>query len=289
MISSKLSIVIPSHNRIDLLRLCLKSVTEFAPSDTEIIVVDDGSDESQASGVALGFGLAPIRNARPLGFARAANLGIAAANGAFIELLNDDTQVTYRWADAALPLFEDPSVAAVAPLVLQGPNHDPIPTIDSAGDEYDIGGFAQKRGRGQRLSQKFLSPCEVFGASASSAFFRASVLRDVGAFPESFGAYFEDVDLAWRIQNAGFRTLYQPTSVVWHRVGSSYRQRRSLLEMQSRNEEFVYWRNVPGLWRAFPRHVAVLGGKALRRIREGTFMPFALGRLRAIVETIRRR
>jgi GT2 family glycosyltransferase len=219
-----------------------------------------------------------------LGFAVAANRGIAAATGAVIELLNDDTQVTAGWADAALERFADPTVAAVAPLVLQGPRGDVVPAIDSAGDEYDPGGFARKRGHGEPLSARYRQPCEVFGASASSAFYRADVLRAAGGFPEEFGAYFEDVDLAWRIRRAGFRAVYEPRSVVWHRVGSSYRPRRALLERQSQNEERVFWRNVPGVWRLLPRHAAVLMGKALRRGREGALVPWAVGRLRAFAE-----
>jgi len=78
--------------------------------------------------------------------------------------------------------------------------------------------------------------------------------------------------------------VYEPQSVVWHRVGSSYRKRRALLERQSQNEERVYWRNVPGVWRTLPRHVAVLAAKAVRRVREGTLVPWAVGRLRAFAE-----
>jgi len=72
--------------------------------------------------------------------------------------------------------------------------------------------------------------------------------------------------------------------VVSHRVNSTYRKRRSLIERQSLNEERVYWRNVPGVWRTLPRHAAVLAAKAVRRVREGTLVPWAVGRLRALVE-----
>jgi GT2 family glycosyltransferase len=284
MTTTPLSIVIPSHNRPDLLQLCLASVRAHAPPETEVIVVDDGSPGAVVSEVAVAFGVTAIRHARSRGFAAAANRGIAAASGRVIELLNDDTQVTAGWAEAALALFADPTVAAVAPLVLRGPCGDVVPVIDSAGDEYDPGGFARKRGHGRRLTADYQLRCDVFGASASSAFYLADVLRAVGGFPEEFGAYFEDVDLAWRIRRAGFRAIYEPRSVVWHRVGSSYRKRRALVERQSRNEERVFWRNVPEPWGRLPRHVAVLAGKALRRIREGTFISWAVGRLRAFAE-----
>lgn len=283
-----LSIVIPSHNRPDLLRLCLASVRRNAPAGTQVVVVDDGSHDGLVSEAAGEFsGVTVIRHDRPLGFAAAANRGIAAATGRVIELLNDDTEVEPGWADAALARIADPTVGAVAPLVLHGPPGPGVPIIDSAGDEYDRGGFARKRGHGQPLTDLFREPGDVFGASASSAFYRADVLRAAGGFPEDFGAYFEDVDLAWRIRRTGFRCMYEPASVVWHRVGSSYRRRRALVESQSRNEERVYWRNVPGVWRMLPRHVAVLAVKAVRRVREGTLVPWTVGRLRAFVEVPR--
>src|SRR5207247_9152509 len=137
-------------------------------------------------------------------------------------------------------------VAAVAPLVLR-PDQDAEGTleIDSAGDRYYIGGVASKRGHGQALDATYLQPCRVFGASASSAFYRRDVLLRVGAFPSSFGAYFEDVDLAFRIQRAGFRILFEPNSGVFHHGGGSYRSLgRRLLEQQSRNEDRVFWKNV---------------------------------------------
>ena len=164
------------------------------------------------------------------------------------ELLNDDTEVTPGWAEAPLARFDNPLVGAVAPLVLRWPGLAGMsPRIDSAGDRYFIGGIAGKRYHGQLLNQVNLDPCRVFGASASSAFFRRSALLEVGLFPEEFEAYFEDVDLAFRLHWAGYRVVYEPAARVRHRVSASYgRPRRRLLEQQSHNEERVFWRNLPG-------------------------------------------
>ncbi len=129
----------------------------------------------------------------------------------------------------------------------------------------------------------------MFGASASSAFYRRDLVLSVGAFPERFGAYFEDVDLAFRLHRAGGTIFYEPASRVYHRGGSSYgRPGRRLVEQQSCNEERVFWRNLPGrdLIRALPRHLAVLAAKAVRRCHEGTLIPWACGRLRAWSEVV---
>jgi GT2 family glycosyltransferase len=298
-----LSVVIPSHRRADLLRACLASVTRFAPPGTQIVVVDDGSPGEIVSRTADGLpGVEVVRRPRPGGFCAAANAGIAAATGAVVELLNDDTEVTAGWADAAVRWFADPRVGAVAPLVLQD---DPArrsrglpPLVDSAGDEYDFGGFARKRGHGEQwavgrgqwaVKRPFsLSTVAgpVWGVSATAGFYRRDVLLRAGGFPESFGAYFEDVDLSFRLRRLGYAAWYDPTSVVWHRVSASYGRRpgRRVLEQQSRNEELVFWRNVRGRdrWRYLPRHLAVVGGKAVRRLGEGTFFPWAVGRAKGV-------
>jgi GT2 family glycosyltransferase len=223
------------------------------------------------------------------GFCVAANRGIAAASGDFVELLNDDTEVCSGWAEAALAAFADESVGAVAPLVLRWPGGPPgVAAIDSAGDRYYLGGVAGKHGHGN-LRPNHLQPRFVFGASASSAFYRRAALRRVGAFPESFGAYFEDVDLSFRLHWAGYRVRFEPAACVLHHVSASYggppgRPSPALLERQSRNEELVFWRNLPSasLARAVPLHLAVLLAKAWRRWRHGELLPFLRGRLQVL-------
>jgi GT2 family glycosyltransferase len=283
-----LSIVIPTHHRSDLLRACLRAVRLHAPAGTEIIVVDDASPNSSASAIALEFGVTPIRLSRQRGFAVAANTGIRASRGAIVEMLNDDTEVQPGWADAALRWFDDAAVGAVAPLVLAWP--DGV-VIDSAGDRYFLGGVAGKRGHGALLrtssESEFLQSCPVFGTSAAAGFYRRAALDRAGLFPEEFGSYFEDVDLAFRLNRAGYRTMFEPSSRVLHHIGASYgKQGRRLVERQSCNEERVFWRNLPTplLRRALVPHVLVLLGKAWLRLNEGTLLPWAFGRLRVACE-----
>jgi GT2 family glycosyltransferase len=283
-----LSVIIPSHCRSELLRACLASVIRLAPPGTEIIVVDDASPRCCISRTSAAFaGVHTLRLPRRRGFCAAVNAGLRAAHSAIVELLNDDTEVTAGWAEAALRAFADPRVAAVAPLVLQRADATEGPRIDSAGDRYYLGGIAGKRGHGLPPGGRFLQPGRVFGASASSAFYRRDVLRRIGAFPESFGAYFEDVDVSFRLNRAGFRIRFEPGSRVYHRVSASYgKPQRQLLQQQSRNEERVFWRNVPppALARALPRHAAVLAGKAWRRWQEGNLLPFLCGRLQVLAD-----
>jgi GT2 family glycosyltransferase len=279
----------------------------FTPTGTEVIVVDDGSPEAVVSRVAGEFpGVKVVRRQKAGGFCAAANAGIAAASAPVVELLNDDAEVTGGWAEAAMRWFVDERVAAVAPLVLQ---NDPSrrarglpPLIDTAGDEYDCGGFARKRGRDQESGvggrgsegavssptpdPRLLTSGFVWGASACAAFYRRDAILRAGGFPEHFRAYFEDVDLSFRLRRLGYQIVYDPEAVVWHRVSGSYGKTpsRRVLEQQSCNEERVFWRNVRGRERLrwLPRHAAVLLAKALRRFQEGTLLPWLMGRVRAL-------
>ncbi|GIW78624.1 MAG: glycosyl transferase [Gemmatales bacterium] len=282
---SSLSIIIPSYCRVDLLAKCLHSVHRHAPAGTQVIVVDDGSPARVVSRQASEWGTVHVvRLNKRRGFCAAANAGIEAATGDIVELLNDDTVVAAGWAEAALSAFTDHRVGAVAPLVVQR-----TPTgwhIDSAGDRYYVGGVAGKIGHRAPIETITLVRRRVFGASACAAFYRRQALEQIGFFPESFHAYFEDVDLSFRLNQAGYRIYFEPRSLVVHHGSASHRPGRKLLQQQSRNEERVFWRNLPAkdLLRALPSHLAVLVAKAWRRWQEGTLVPFLVGRLQLLAE-----
>lgn len=267
-----------------MLAACLDSVRRHEPRAVEVLVVDDDSPGGVASAVARSAGVGSLRLAQRGGFCVAANAGIAHTIGDVIEVLNDDVEVCRNWATAALSRFEDPAVGAVTPLVLRGPPNG-IERIDSAGDEYHLGGYARKRWHGEALAEKHLVAGYVFGANGTGSFYRRAALRAVGGFPEEFVAYFDDVDLSWRLNRGGWRVWYEPASRMHHRVSSSYgRPRGELLALQSRNEELLFWRNVPA-WRMLaelPLHLAVVSAKALRRLREGQLGPFLHGRSMAL-------
>jgi GT2 family glycosyltransferase len=159
--------------------------------------------------------------------------------------------------------------------------------IDSAGDCYYLGGVARKRGCGQQVAAEFLQPGYIFGASGCGAFYRRDAVLAAGAFPEEFGAYFDDIDLSFRLRSAGYQIWYEPRCRILHHGSASYGTPcRELLVQQSCNEERVFWRNVPPdrLARAIPKHLAVLAAKAFRRWRQGELASFLRGRWHALLE-----
>lgn len=281
-----LSVVIPTYNGLEVLRECLASVMRHRPAGTEVIVVDDASRDGTADWLrATHPEVRLVRLPGNGGFCVAINAGIHAARAPVVQTLNNDTVVTPGWAEAALALFADPTVGSVAPLVwllgLDG-------LVDSAGDQYRVWGCAVSRGHGQPLSPALTRVCEVLGASASAGFFRREALLRVGLFPEHFRAYFEDVDLAFRLRAAGYRSLYTPQAQVFHRLHHSYDQRDPMLIAQaSLNEERVFWTNLPAallLW-GLPLHLGYVAGIFLSHcLRRQRPIAYLRGKLWALAD-----
>lgn len=280
-----LSIVIPTFNQRELLDRCLTSVVRYAPSGAEIIVVDDGSRDGTADHVESQYpSVRLIRHDRNQGFCAAANAGWKVARGDIVELLNNDAEVTEGWTEEPLRCFEDSKLGAVAPLVKRLPFRR---LIDSAGDEYLSYGLARKRLEGRASSDQRLVPCEVFSASASSAFYRREAMERVGGFPERFGAYFDDVDLGFRLRLAGFHCLFVPSSVVFHWVSQSHsHSSRQLLHQVAANSERLFWINLPAhrLALMVGPHLAYLLALMVYKGLKGEFGPWFSGKCSLLAE-----
>ncbi|RUL85740.1 glycosyltransferase family 2 protein [Tautonia sociabilis] len=283
-----LSVVIPTHNGRSLLAPCLESLRRHRPEglDLEVIVVDDASSDGTAEWVAAHHPEARLIRLEPNGgFCAAANAGIAAARGEFVQLLNNDAEVCDGWAEAGLSPFADPRVGSVAPLVLV--RSDPS-RVDSAGDSYAFFGWPSKRGHGQpawRWERRRAE--EVFGASASSAFYRAEALRRTGGFDPSYGSYYEDVDLAFRLRWAGYSCVFAPDCRVRHDVSATYDHGSPALHRRmARNAEALFWSNLPLPWLAAAAvpHLAFLGVQLAWKASHRRARPFLEGKRDAIAE-----
>jgi GT2 family glycosyltransferase len=282
------SIVVPTYNGKALLKTCLDSVFCHLPTDpelsAEVIVVDDGSTDGTPGWLAAHYpGVRLVRLEQNCGFCAAANAGVKAARGHFIQLLNNDTEVSHGWLQAGLAPFADPMAGSVAPLVLV--RSDPG-RVDSAGDAYTLGGWPTKRGHGQPADRWTGRPVdEVFAASGSSAFYRTEAIRRVGGFDPSLGSYYEDIDLGFRLRWAGYRCLFSPRCKVLHEISATYNHARPALQRRiARNAELVFWSNMPAgrLPAALLAHAGLLLAQAAWRMARLNFLPFFLGKLDAV-------
>ena len=214
------SVVIPNWNGEHLLPVCLDSIRAQTMRDFEIIVCDDASTDGSVELVSQKYPEARVIRA-PLnrGFAAAANAGVRASQGDFIFLLNNDVALDPRCLEELLGAIEtDDGVGACAPKMIY---YDNPSVINSAGHACGPDGVVVDIGRRQPDSDWFNLPREVLGACAGAAIYRRRMLDQIGLFDESFVMSFEDADLSWRAQWAGWRCRYVPTAVVRHREGAS--------------------------------------------------------------------
>ena len=289
----RLTVVVPTYNGRHLLGRCLDSLGRHMPGGVEVVVVDDASTDRTDSWLLSAHPYVVFRRMeRNVGFVSAANAGLALVKGEYVQLLNNDAEVTAGWAEAGLRPFDDPRVGSVAPLVLV--RSDPS-RVDSAGDSYALFGWPSKRGHGQPARRWAATPPgPVFGASGSSAFYRASALARVGGYDPTFGSYYEDVDLSFRLRWAGYICMYAPGCVVRHDISATYDHARPDLQRRiSRNAEWLFWSNLPAptLLLALIPHLGFVAAQAAVKLLRGRLGPFAAGKLDAIrgLSTIRAR
>jgi hypothetical protein len=264
---SSVSVVIPSWNGEHLLPACLDSIRAQTARDFEIIVSDDASTDGSAELVSQRYPEATlIRSPRNRGFAAAANAGVRASQGDFIFLLNNDVALDPRCLEELLrPIETDPGLGACAPKMVY---YDNPSLINSAGHACGPDGVVVDIGRGQPDGAWFNRPREVLGACAGAALYRRRMLDEIGLFDESFVMSFEDADLSWRAQWAGWRCRYVPTAVVRHREGASRgiaSKRSAVLGMRNTVHVWVKdWpsvsllRHLRDMWRGLRRAMASL-------------------------------
>jgi GT2 family glycosyltransferase len=248
------SVIIPNWNGKDLLEPCLESLYRQQFDDFETILVDNGSNDGSVTFVQENFPqVAIIRFEENRGFSAAVNAGIAASRSPYICLLNNDTEVDPLWLKeivAALDANSDVGSAASKILFFSDPK-----TVNSAGDEFSLFGVAYQRRLMRGDGDLFSVPQYVFSACGAAALYRRGILEKVGLFDEVFFAYQEDVDIGFRIQLAGYRCLFVPTAIVYHKYhATSSRNSNLWFYLRERNKYFILIKNLSGklLFLCFP-------------------------------------
>jgi len=240
-----ISVIIPNWNGKHFLSTCLKALEGQSFRDFEVILVDNASCDGSSELVVRDFPWVKILQLpNNLGFAGGVNMGIKEAQGNLIALLNNDTEVTPNWLEYLYKATQKyPSAGAIASKVLRFYKRN---IIDSAGDVYRTDGTSAHRGGGEEDKGQFDREAFVFGASGVSAMYRKEMLDEIGLFEDYFFAYYEDVDLCFRAQIAGWKVIYIPEAVVYH-IGSGSTSSLSSLSVYhtTKNELAVICRNMP--------------------------------------------
>ncbi len=123
---------------------------------------------------------------------------------------------------------------------------DPVPIVNNAGSVLTPGGFGADRGYLEPDDGRFDEPGEVFAWCGAAALLSARYLADVGLLDERLFLYYEDLELAWRGRERGWRYAYVPESVVWHEHSATTGEHSHLARYQNeRNHLLVLARHAP--------------------------------------------
>lgn len=264
------SVIIVNFNGYRFLSACLPAVlAQRLDGPFEVLLVDNGSNDESVSLVRGQFPeVRVILAGRNLGFAGGNNLGMSAASGRFVVLLNNDTRVRAGWLQALVgAALRDPQAGAISAKILF---MDPPDTIQNAGCLLLSDGSGADRGFREPDYGQYDEPEEVFGACGASVLYRREMLEDVGGFDETFFMYYEDTDLNWRMRLRGWKVLYEPGAVVDHVHAGSSREWSPFFTFHvDRNRLFMLIKNAsaPMVVRSFAGFAALSVGNAATAVR----------------------
>lgn len=245
----KISVIIVNYNGKGFIRGCLKALEGQTFKDFEVIIVDNGSLDGslyEIKGFLEETSIVPFTTLIPLdtnlGFAGGNFEGFRHACGEYIALLNNDAEPDGRWLEElVMAMDNDPQVGICASkLIVYGSD-----IIDSAGDGFSTSLKGFKRGEGEKAFL-YNKGEYIFGACAGAALYRRRLIEEVGFLDEEFFLIHEDTDLNFRAQLHGWKVLYVPTALVYHKVRSSIGEMSPMAVYYTlRNSGFVKIKNIP--------------------------------------------
>ena len=257
IVDAKIAIIIPNWDGVTDLPACLDSL-KHQTLKAEIVVVENGSTDGSRELLAEKYPkVTVLPQPKNLGFAGGVNVGIQYAIGKhydFVALFNNDAVAEKDWLEKLVGGMQLPETGiTTCTFATIDKQH-----IDSTGDMYTAWGLPYPRGRGEPLGAQYDRVTEIFGASGGASLYRISMLKEIGLFDEDFFCYYEDVDLSFRAQLAGWKVRFVPASVAYHQIGATSSRLKGFTTYQTmKNQPLVVFKNVPRkyLWRVTWRFV----------------------------------
>lgn len=239
-LSTRVSVIIATYNRYKDLRECLVSLFDLNTKPFEVIVVDSFSVDDTRK----------LKNCFPIKFVSikkrnrqsARNLGISIASGDIIAFLDDDVIVHRNWLESIVELYSDNRVGGVGGRVVPYGTSDKIYVRTSRNEVGKVFNSGLVLGNFDFLPE---NPIEVDSLIGCNMSFRRELLVRVEGFDENFiGTGFrDDTDLCLRIRKLGYKLLFHPEAMVWHKfkgkqIGSEW------LYWYVRNHMYFYFKNI---------------------------------------------
>jgi len=221
---TRVSAVIVNWNGAAHLRICLPSLLAQSYQALEIIVVDNGSSDDSEE-VAKSFQVKWLPLKENIGLAPALNCGAAIATGDFLLFINNDMRFDPEFVAALVnSIGRDETIFAVDGMQFSWEGNLPGHMATRLS-----GARANHRGSVELVPGLYffqaqeLAATPVFMASAACMLARKSLFDKLGGFDARLPLGYEDAELCWRAWMRGWKTVYVPEAICWHRVSSSGR------------------------------------------------------------------
>ena len=280
-LKNKIAVAVVNWNTEDKSIACVDALMAQT-TDHTIIAVDNGSEDGFVDRIKTEYPKVQLlANASNLGFAGGVNTAIRWAQKndfEYIALINSDALPAPNWLEElmkGMKKFKDAGAVTGKFVLTNG-------LLDSTGDQYTIWGRAYPRGRDLKDEGQFDKAEYVFGASGGASLYKMEVFNSIGLFDEDFFAYYEDVDMSFRMQLAGWKVGYMPSATADHIGGaSSGRVRGLVVYLTIKNLPWLFIKNVPTglMWKVLPRFIlgqfALLGSS----LSKGYFVAVIKGSL----------
>jgi len=213
----KVSIIIPTRDRVEMMRACTERINEISTyRNYEILVVDNESEDAETVAWLEAHDGPVISYPHQFSYARMMNLAAEAADADLLLFLNNDTLVeTADWLEAMIQMAQQPRVGAVGARLMF-----PDGRAQHEGIAVGVGGVAGN----VAASHYFSLGCQVrncWALTAACLMMRPEVLWEVGGFEDRLRVAFNDVDLTMRVHEAGYDVVYTPYSLLTHAESAS--------------------------------------------------------------------
>lgn len=281
----KTAVVVPNWNGLDSLAACLDSLLAQTIG-AEIVVVENGSSDGSVEFLKTEYSqITVLPQVVNLGFDGGVNVGInyaIAKNYDLVALLNNDAVAEPNWLENLTRAMHIKEVGiATCAFMSIDKQH-----LDSTGDQFTVWGLPFPRGRGENSAEPYKNKTDIFGASGGASLYRISMLKQIGLFDEDFFAYYEDVDISFRAQLAGWKVKYVPGAIAYHDTGSTSRKIKGFTTYQTmKNQPLVIFKNVPAglMWPILWRFIIAYKLFFLRAISRGQGWTALKGACKGIV------
>jgi GT2 family glycosyltransferase len=277
-VQKRVSVIVVNWNGRSLLEACLSALCRQTYGNREIIFVDNGSTDDSIRLVRNKFSsVAVVELTENKGFTGGNLEALRIAQGSFIALVNNDVRADDSWLENILqPMLNDPEVGTCASKMLFEETKK-TKKINSAGGALTTACVGFDRGFGTE-GARYATSERVFGAPGAAVVYRRKMLDEIGFLDEDFFLYNEDTDLSFRAQLAGWKCVYVPTAIVYHKSHATSGRLSNLhVYHHTRNLEFVWIKNMPGwLMARYAHHKLIqeIGAFCYLCLRRRQWRPF---------------